>query len=156
MDYSASSNSSYAPSFASSNFTLSSDTTGSSTGSGNEGSRPPEDAGSANAFSAQLKRLYRLITALEAKIINDDAAENNEDVRRVLKGTHPKPVNEEAERERWSRTISDHKRYSTFSLSFAIDSQLIHHCYRQAGGYDAQLAGDLARTQRARVTSEYP
>lgn len=111
VDYSASSNSSYAPSFASSSFTLSSGTTdGSSTGSGLEGGGPREDPGSTNAFSAQLKRLYRGITALEAKIIHDDAVENNEDVRVVLRGARETPVNEEAERERWAKTTADHKR----------------------------------------------
>lgn len=111
VDYSASSVSSYAPSFASSSFTLSSTTDGgSSAGSNLEGGGPREDPGSANAFSAQLKRLYRAITALEAKIIHEDALENTEDVRVVLRGARDAPANEEAERERWAKTTGDHKR----------------------------------------------
>jgi protein SMG6 len=104
---SSASGSSYAPSIASSSWTLNTTTTDDSSMGDTPGKA---DESTTNAFSAQLKRLYRAITALEAKIINEDAAENNEDVRVVLRGAQDAPVDEEAEIERWRKVVADHKR----------------------------------------------
>lgn len=108
--FSASSASSYAPSISSS-FTLSSTTDGSSNSSalfdGKSGHH--EESGN-NQFGAQLKRLYRNITDLEAKVKQDeldDAAESNSRVR--LKGKES-ASSEDAEHEKWRRQITDHKR----------------------------------------------
>ncbi|KAL1742791.1 hypothetical protein HDZ31DRAFT_42469 [Schizophyllum fasciatum] len=108
--FSASSASSYAPSISSS-FTLSSTTDGSSNSSalfdGKSGHR--EDSGN-NQFGAQLKRLYRNITDLEAKVKQDeleDATESNSRIR--LKGKDASS-SDDAEHEKWRRQITDHKR----------------------------------------------
>jgi protein SMG6 len=100
-------------SVASSSFTLSSTTDGSSasgasglSGGMKSNNARPEDVG---GFSDQLKRLYRGIVALEAKLVRDDALESNEDVRVVLRGQES-PIDEEAQNERWKKTIFDHKR----------------------------------------------
>ncbi|KAG5639579.1 hypothetical protein H0H81_010781 [Sphagnurus paluster] len=128
-DYvSASSTSSYANSVASSAFTLSSTTDGSSASSalfdrpGGSGARG--DDGGNNVLSMQLKRLYRAITDLETKVKLEDAddrdAEDGPSSQRgehrvTLKGkqpeTHASPVTEEdAEREKWKIQITRHKQ----------------------------------------------
>ena len=111
---SASSASSYAPSIASSSFTLSSTTDGSSASSALfEGGRPnqgTEDSGN-NVFSIQLKKLYRAITNLETKIKQEDSDESDDGMnsRVVLKGKEVE--NDELEKEMWRKQIHDHKEY---------------------------------------------
>ncbi|KAL1728623.1 hypothetical protein EV714DRAFT_285553 [Schizophyllum commune] len=108
--FSASSASSYAPSISSS-FTLSSTTDGSSNSSALfDGKSGHRDDSSNNQFGAQLKRLYRNITDLEAKVKQDemeDATESNSRIR--LKGKDA-ASSEDAEHEKWRRQIADHKR----------------------------------------------
>lgn len=105
---SASSTSSYTPSLASSSFTLSSGTTDNSSASSAifDNGKPRTEESGTNAFSMQLKRLYRDITALEAKLREADAAEP--DVARVLvKGTKPDP---EAQADKWRNSTQGHKK----------------------------------------------
>ncbi|KAG1854303.1 hypothetical protein C8R48DRAFT_776684 [Suillus tomentosus] len=85
-DYvSASSTSSYAHSLTSS-FTLSSGTTdNSSASSALFDSKPREDAGN-NVFAVQLKKLYRNISALETRILNEDPDDLVDEGRVVLQG----------------------------------------------------------------------
>ncbi|RXW24170.1 hypothetical protein EST38_g1674 [Candolleomyces aberdarensis] len=109
---SASSTSSYAASVASSTFTLSSTTDGSSASSALFDGRPSqgtEDSGN-NVFSKQLKRLYRTITELETKVKNEDANDDMDDGmngRVLLKGKEV--VNTDADKEKWRKQITDHK-----------------------------------------------
>jgi protein SMG6 len=103
-------------SYASSSFTLSSTTDGSSASGASGPARSQartDDTGRSGsaAFSEQLKRLYRSITALEEKLVREDAVESNEDVRVVLRGKEA-PVDEEQQNERWKKTIADHKRFA--------------------------------------------
>lgn len=128
-DYvSASSTSSYAPSQTSSTFTLSSTTDGSSASSAlfdNQG-KPNEDQGTSNVFALQLKKLYRAITNLEAKIKQEDVEESelaNEGGSRIMLKSN-KADDDELEREKWKSRISDHKRL--VSLHLLIYSSLIH------------------------------
>ncbi|EIW85261.1 hypothetical protein CONPUDRAFT_141912 [Coniophora puteana RWD-64-598 SS2] len=112
-DYvSASSTSSYAHSMASSSFTLSSGTTDNSSASSavfDVHGKPKDDAGN-NAFAVQLKKLYRNISALESKILNEDA-DDHADEGRVLLQSRSRGVSEdEAEQTKWVRIISDHKQ----------------------------------------------
>jgi len=124
-DYiSASSTSSY-----SSAFTLSSNTDGSSASSAlfdrpAAGSGTRGDDGSTNVVALQLKKLYRAITNLEAKVktgeTNDrnaddagSAAGSRRDARVTLKGKQPEnPVvaEEDLEREKWKVQIANHKQ----------------------------------------------
>ncbi|KAJ7578382.1 hypothetical protein C8J56DRAFT_868550 [Mycena floridula] len=113
-DHMSSSASSYAASQTSSSFTLSSTTDGSSASSAlfdNQG-KPTEDPGTSNIFALQLKKLYRTITSLEAKIKLEDVEENdliNEGGGRImLKGKEVE--DEETEKERWKAQIADHKK----------------------------------------------
>ncbi|KAF8559498.1 hypothetical protein OG21DRAFT_1594361 [Imleria badia] len=107
---SASSTSSYAHSIASSSFTLSSGTTDNSSASSAlfEG-KPHEEPGN-NAFAVQLKKLYRSISALEAKILSEDTDDNPDDSRVLL---HPRArdiSDDQLEQQKWLKLISDHKR----------------------------------------------
>ncbi|KZP20887.1 hypothetical protein FIBSPDRAFT_861344 [Athelia psychrophila] len=110
-DYvSASSTSSYAPSLASSSFTLSSGTTESSAGSALFDRKPSEEPGN-NAFAVQLKKLYRGISSLETRILTEDAEDAGVDEGRVLLKTREKEVvDEDAEKQKWRKRIDDHKR----------------------------------------------
>ncbi|KAI0303402.1 hypothetical protein B0F90DRAFT_1911396 [Multifurca ochricompacta] len=100
-DYaSISSASSYTHSIVSSNFTLSSSTT---------------DESKTSAFSAQLKKLYRDISALETKILAD-SGEPQDESRIVIKGG-PSTGSEEAEKMRWKKAIEDHKLLSEMMLN---------------------------------------
>ncbi|KAG6333998.1 hypothetical protein ID866_5081 [Astraeus odoratus] len=110
-DYiSASSTSSYAPSITSS-FTLSSGTTdNSSASSALFDGKPPREEPANNAFSIQLKRLYRNITALEHKILNEDTDENPDEGRVVLQGRGREVTEEDLDQQKWARVISNHKR----------------------------------------------
>ena len=77
--------SSYAHSQAST-FTLSSNTTDGSSASSTLFDRPNEEPGN-NAFAVQLKKLYRGISALETRILKEDADENaHDDGSRTWKG----------------------------------------------------------------------
>lgn len=108
---SASSTSSYAPSMTSSSFTLSSGTTDNSSASSAlfEGRPPREDPGN-NAFAIQLKKLYRTISTLESKILNEDSDENVDEGRVLLQGHGREVTEEELEQQKWLRVIADHKR----------------------------------------------
>lgn len=108
---SASSTSSYAHSTLSSNFTLSTD--GSSASSALFDGKPHAES-STNALSTQLKRLYRAISAVEAKIIHDDENEPQDEPRVLLKGKDGK--DEDAEKDRWKRLLDDNKKYVVISL----------------------------------------
>ena len=120
---SASSASSYAPSIASSSFTLSSTTDGSSASSALfEGGRPnqgTEDSGN-NVFSIQLKKLYRAITNLETKIKQEDSDESDDGMnsRVVLKGKEVE--NDELEKEMWRKQIHDHKEYVPLRIILSL------------------------------------
>lgn len=108
---SASSTSSYAPSMTSSSFTLSSGTTDNSSASSAlfEG-RPPREDPANNAFAIQLKKLYRTISTLESKILNEDSDENTDEGRILLQGRGREVTEEELEQQKWLRVIADHKR----------------------------------------------
>ncbi|KAF8212466.1 hypothetical protein K438DRAFT_1958196 [Mycena galopus ATCC 62051] len=110
---SASSTSSYANSMASSTFTLSSTTDGSSASSAlfDRKSNPAGDDRSTNVFAIQLKKLYRAITDLETKVKQEDSDET-EDAGRVLlkaKDGQDDEAERDKEREKWKRQIQDHK-----------------------------------------------
>ncbi|KIY51103.1 hypothetical protein FISHEDRAFT_57210 [Fistulina hepatica ATCC 64428] len=106
--FSASSVSSYANSLASSNFTLSSTTDGSSTSSAlfDQHGRPREES-SSNMFGLQLKKLYRTISSLESKIKDEDADEQEDAGRVVLKGKQPEDRTQEIDK--WQKQLNDHK-----------------------------------------------
>ncbi|KAK0199205.1 hypothetical protein DFS33DRAFT_1388905 [Desarmillaria ectypa] len=108
-DYiSASSTSSYAASQTSSSFTLSSTTDGSSASSALfEGQRKVGRGARHQCFAVQLKKLYRTITSLESKVNQDDLEENEDSSRILLKGKEVE--NEDLEKEKWKKKISDHK-----------------------------------------------
>ncbi|TFY56018.1 hypothetical protein EVJ58_g7892 [Rhodofomes roseus] len=127
---SSTSSASYAHSTLSSNFTLSSATTDSSAPSGlfeNPNARRSEvSSSSTNAFSMQLKKLYRGITALEQKILgeqrdkdaDDEGNRNTQTVGILIKG-RPGSVGGlaggaevrggEDDMEKWKRLLVDHK-----------------------------------------------
>ena len=107
---SASSNSSYAASISSSAFTLSSTTDESSTSSSLFDGRPNQDRAENSIFAHQLKRLYREISNLEAKVKQEDSMDDTDDVmssRVVLKGKEVE--NDDLEKEKWKKQMSDHK-----------------------------------------------
>lgn len=108
---SASSTSSYAHSVASSNFTLSSTTDGSSASSALF-EQHREHPGT-SAFAAQLKKLYRFISNLEAKLMKEDSVEAADEGRVSLKRANDATnvESEEAEKERWRKKIADRKQY---------------------------------------------
>ncbi|CAL1704092.1 unnamed protein product [Somion occarium] len=122
---SSTSSASYAHSFISSNFTLSSTTTDSSASSAifDHERRSEESSGQTSALSNQLKRVYRSISTLEEKLKSEDW-DFDEEVEResgrvgVLvksKLANGSPVqevkgsSEEQERERWKKIINRHK-----------------------------------------------
>ncbi|KAF8841181.1 hypothetical protein BDN67DRAFT_928908 [Paxillus ammoniavirescens] len=110
-DYvSASSTSSYAHSMTSSSFTLSSGTTDNSSASSALFEGKPREDPIKNAFADQLKKLYRSISTLESKILNEDTDDNAEDGRIVLHGRGREASDDELEQQKWSKLISDHKR----------------------------------------------
>jgi protein SMG6 len=116
-DYaSVSSASSYATSVVSSDFTLSSSTTGgSSAPSSLFDNHKPREESKTSAFSAQLKKLYRDISALETKILAD-SGEPQDESRIVIKGG-PSIGAEDAEKARWKKATDDHKKYVSLFLS---------------------------------------
>ncbi|KAJ7134972.1 hypothetical protein C8R43DRAFT_894524 [Mycena crocata] len=107
---SASSTSSYANSMASSNFTLSSTTDGSSASSAlfDRKSHPAGDDRGTNVFAIQLKKIYRGITDLETKVKQEDS-DDAEDAGRTVMLKAKDGEDEEKEREKWKRQIEDHK-----------------------------------------------
>ena len=112
-DYaSVSSVSSYANSIVSSNFTLSSSTTDGSSAPSSLFDHKPREESKTSAFSAQLKKLYRDISALETKILAD-SGEPQDESRIVIKGG-PSIGTEEAEMARWKKATDDHKKYVPF------------------------------------------
>lgn len=120
---SASSTSSYANSMASSTFTLSSTTDGSSASSAlfDRKSNPAGDDRSTNVFAIQLKKLYRAITDLETKVKQEDSDEI-EDAGRVLlkaKDGQDDEAERDKEREKWKRQIQDHKEHVQFYSAFS-------------------------------------
>ncbi|KAH6918955.1 hypothetical protein BKA70DRAFT_1458601 [Coprinopsis sp. MPI-PUGE-AT-0042] len=110
-DYvSASSTSSNNASQTSSVFTLSSTTDGSSASSHIFDGRPKEDDSGNNIFGKQLKRLYRTITELEARVQQEDGNDEDEGMTGrgvVLKGKEA--ANADADKEKWKKLICDHK-----------------------------------------------
>ena len=122
-DYaSVSSVSSYgAQSVVSSNFTLSSGTTDGSSAPSSIFDHKPRDEPKTNAFSNQLKKLYRDISHLETKLLADSGEPQDEN-RIVIKGGSSAGA-DEAEKTRWKTLIDDHKRYASV-LVFLSD---LHH-----------------------------
>jgi protein SMG6 len=108
-DYISSASSYYAPSVASSSFTLSSSTTDGSDPSSIFDSNRPEPSKPANAFTVQLKKLYRDITMLEEKIKRDDSDDSAEEGRVLIRSTAA--AADDAETIRWQRAIHDHKLF---------------------------------------------
>jgi hypothetical protein len=106
-DY-ASSVSSYAPSVVSSSFTLSSGTTDGSSAPSSIFDDKTRDVSKTNAFSNQLKKLYRDISHLETKLLAD-SGEPQDESRIVIKGG-PTTGADESEKLRWKNAIADHKR----------------------------------------------
>ncbi len=114
-DYaSVSSVSSYANSVLSSNFTLSSSTTDGSSAPSSLFDHKPREESKTSAFSAQLKKLYRDISALETKILTD-SGEPQDESRIVIKGG-PSIGTEDAEKARWKKATDDHKQYASLLL----------------------------------------
>lgn len=106
VDYvSASSTSSYAQSSLSSNFTLSTD--GSSASSALFDGKPRSET-TGTVLSAQLKRLYREISILEAKLSREDGDESLDEPRVLLKGKEKK--DDDTEKDRWKRVLEDNKK----------------------------------------------
>ncbi|KAG0705195.1 hypothetical protein DFH29DRAFT_908006, partial [Suillus ampliporus] len=109
-DYvSASSTSSYAHSMTSS-FTLSSGTTDNSSASSALFDSKPREDPSNNAFAVQLKKLYRSISTLETKILNEDADDYVDEGRVLLQGRGREVSDDDLQQQKWMKLISDHKR----------------------------------------------
>lgn len=119
-DYvSASSTSSYAHSITSSNFTLNSTTDGSSASSALFDEQPKEHQNS-SAFAAQLKKLYRQISNLEARLMKEDGREPADEGRITLKRANETVSDpQEAEKEKWRKFVADHKLLVAYLL-FAV------------------------------------
>ncbi len=120
---SASSTSSYAHSITSSNFTLNSTTDGSSASS-NLFDQQPREHGDSNAFAQQLKKVYRSIASLEAKVLRDDGKDVVDPGRITLmrSGDAPSKEQEDAEKERWRKFVADHKRYVSTAFHRVADA----------------------------------
>ena len=119
-DY-ASSVSSYAQSVVSSSFTLSSGTTDGSSAPSSIFDHKPRDESKTNAFSNQLKKLYRDISHLETRLLAD-SGEPQDESRIVIKGGASAGT-DEAEKARWKKAIEEHKRFVPtlfFRLAFFI------------------------------------
>lgn len=110
-DYvSVSSVSSYAQSITSSSFTLSSSTTDGSSAPSSLFDRKPRDESRTNAFSAQLKKLYRDISALETKILREDADDAQDESSRTVLRPGSEISSADADKTRWNKMIEDHKQ----------------------------------------------
>ena len=103
----SSSASSYTQSVVSSSFTLSSSTTDGSSTPSSIFDHKPRDESKTNAFSTQLKKLYRDISLLESKVLAD-SGEPQDESRVVIKGCLS-TGSEDAEKARWKKAIEDHK-----------------------------------------------
>ncbi|VDC05366.1 unnamed protein product [Peniophora sp. CBMAI 1063] len=110
-DYISSASSYYAPSVASSSFTLNSSTTDGSSDPSSifDSGRPELPSKPSNAFTVQLKKLYRDITNVENKIKSEDADGEMMDESRVLPKPQATQADESAESAKWQRAIQDHK-----------------------------------------------
>lgn len=109
---STSSTSSYAHSITSSNFTLSSTTDGSSTSSALfEQQHRPESSN--QAFSAQLKKLYRAISALESKLDGNEVQEESR-ITLARPGQAARQEADDSEMEKWSKFVADRKTFVKF------------------------------------------
>jgi hypothetical protein len=71
--------------------------------------RPTEEPGN-NAFAVQLKKLYRGISALEGKILKDEADDGLDDGRVVVQGRGKEVTDEDPEVQKWNKLIGDHKQ----------------------------------------------
>lgn len=114
-DYvSASSTSSYAHSITSSSFTLNSTTDGSSVSSALFDGAPPRDHERTSAFAAQLKKLYRAITTLEARLAKEYYNEQIDEGRSRKRPNEATSSSdsEESEQEKWQKFVKDHKQYA--------------------------------------------
>ncbi|KAK2460537.1 hypothetical protein APHAL10511_007007 [Amanita phalloides] len=128
---SAASTSSYAPSVASS-LTLSSTTDSSASSALFDGQSQGHEQTSSNAFSMQLKLLYRQITELENRIKQEDSQDEAEDSlegRVLIRGKETE--NYELEKEKWQRRLADHKMLAdiisellTISLAPSVPASL--------------------------------
>ena len=115
-DYaSVSSVSSYTQSVVSSSFSLSSSITDGSSTPSSIFDHKPRDESKTNAFSNQLKKLYRDISLLESKLLAD-SGEPQEENRIVIKGCLS-TATEDAEQTRWKKAIEDHK-WQVLRISF--------------------------------------
>jgi hypothetical protein len=115
-DYaSVSSVSSYAQSVVSSSFTLSSGTTDGSSAPSSIFDHKPRDESKTNAFSNQLKKLYRDISHLETRLLTD-SGEPQDESRVVIKGGASAGT-DELEKARWKNAIKEHKRLSEMMLN---------------------------------------
>ncbi|KAI9463378.1 hypothetical protein F5148DRAFT_1313175 [Russula earlei] len=112
---SVSSSSSYTHSVVSSSFTLNSSTTDGSSAPSSIFDHKPRDESKTNAFSNQLRKLYRDISLLEAKVLAD-SGEPQDESRIVIKGC-ASTGSEEAEKVRWKKAIEDHKLLSEMMLN---------------------------------------
>ena len=112
-DYvSASSTSSYAHSVTSSSFTLNSTTDGSSVSSALFDGAQPRDHERTSAFAAQLKKLYRAITTLEARLAKEyynEPVDEGRSLKRPNEATSSSD-GEENEQEKWQKFVKDHKQ----------------------------------------------
>jgi hypothetical protein len=115
----------------SSTFILSSNTTDGSSTSSAVFDRPTEEPGN-NAFAVQLKKLYRGISALEAKILDEDADKAGiEDPRVVVHGRGKEISNEDLEVQKWNKLIGGHKRYVVVLVACESFWMYIHLAWRR-------------------------
>jgi protein SMG6 len=77
--------------------------------------RPNKEHGN-NAFAVQLKWLYRDISALETKILKEDAEESVNNTCIVIQGHRKEVTHEDTKIEKWNKLIGDHKRYVSSTL----------------------------------------
>ena len=68
----------------------------------------PRSETAGTVLSAQLKRLYREISLLEAKVSREDGDDTLDRLRVMLEGEEKKDDN--TERDRWKRLLEDHKK----------------------------------------------
>ncbi len=115
-DYASASSTSDTRSFASSAFTLSSVTSASSVDSSLSGVHSPkhkDEPGSVNPFVAELKRVYREISVLEKKLLNEEAPVGTDEDDGMVRVQGPEGATETPD-EIWIKLISSHKAYVMF------------------------------------------
>jgi hypothetical protein len=95
-----------------SSFTLSSGTTdNSSASSGSFDGKPREDLTRSNdVFAGQLKKLYRSISALETKILNEDVDDYPDKGRVLLQSWGREVSDEDLQQQKWMKLIVNHKQ----------------------------------------------